>query len=277
VVAVAATYILYQMKPYASASCITILVAIVAGMVAPVLLLANLRLVLKTLRQRRLVKQLGLQEISYSAWRAHRKRRLFVRIGGALLTLLAIALLIGMVSLVWQSGFKASEIPVLLLFFAVAATPIAWRLVQRSRQQLEVLDDADSLRATLTSIQAAPGDTVVVPAAVLEKVAGIERAQIARERTQAVLAGVKNTNRGYGVLIAKEVSEQKAALPPDRRLDVEELIDELMAEPYLSAADGRGGGVRNARTPDGSAEIDYSVDEQNQRIQVVALRTTHVF
>jgi hypothetical protein len=176
--------------------------------------------------------------------------------------------------LVCRKTLSASwDVVALLLFAAIAATPVAWRLIQRSRQRLDVIEDVNSLHAMLTSMQADPGDTVVVPAAVLEKVASVERAQIARERAKAVLDGVSNTNRGYGVLFAKAVSEQKASLPSDRRLQVEELTDELMAEPYQSGADGRdAGAVLSARTSDGSVEIDYSVDEPSRRIHVVAMR-----
>ncbi len=114
---------------------------------------------------------------------------------------------------------------------------------------------------------------MVVPANVLEKVAGIEHAQIARERAHAVLAGVGAESRGYGVLITRDVSESKAALLPDRRLEVEELIDDLVADPHAYAGDRRGDAVLRARTPDGSAEIDYSVDEAHRRVHIMALRT----
>jgi hypothetical protein len=136
---------------------------------------------------------------------------------------------------------------------------------------LEVVADADQLRATLTSIKT--GASVVVPANVLEKVAGIEHAQIARERAHAVLAGVGAENRGYGVLITRDVSESKAALLADRRLEVEELIDDLVADPHAYAGGRQGDALLRAQTPDGSAEVDYSVDEAHRRVHIVALRT----
>lgn len=273
VLGIATGIALLQMDGMGCPAGISILIGIAAGLVAPVVLLANFGFVVKTLRQRKLVKQLGLREISYSAWKARRKRQLFVRIGGALLTILGVALLIATVLFGWSIR-SAEHIAFLLFLVAIAATPVVWRLVQRSRQQLAVIDDAASLRAILTSMHADAEDKIVVPAAVLEKVAGIERAQIARERARAVLDGMSDAKRGYGVLIAKEVAEQKAALPSDRRLEVEDLIDELTAESYPSAAGLReGGAVLSARTPDGSAEIDYSVDERNRRIHVVGLRT----
>ena len=81
------------------------------------------------------------------------------------------------------------------------------------------------------------------------------------------MAGVSSANRGYGVLLAHGVAEQKAALPADCRLSVEELIEEETAEPRL------GESTITVRTPDGCAEIEYSVDAPNWRIHVLAIRT----
>jgi len=154
----------------------------------------------------------------------------------------------------------------------ISAATLISRSIQRSREQFEIVADSERLRATLTSLHAGPEASVEVPAAVMENVARIEHAQIARERAQAVLAGVSAANRGYGVQLARSVLEQKASLPANLRLEVEDLIDQLTAEPYPSAAQ-RADGTLSARTPDGSAEVGYSVDEQNRRIHVLAIRT----
>jgi hypothetical protein len=253
--------------------CLFVLIGAVASAAGPLLLLANLGVILKTERQRRLLRQLGLREISYSAWKAHRKRHLFKRIAGAVVTLLGIAQSIFLTWYLFRNGAAVNGLGDLLLGMFVLlmiATPVIWRVVQRGREQMDIAADADRLRATLTSIAADANDNVVVPAAVLEKVAGIEQAQIARERAQAVAESVSAAKRGetgYGVLIAREVSDRKASLPADSRLEVEELIDELVTEPQ------HGAGTLTARTSDHSTELDYSVDETNRRIHILALRT----
>jgi hypothetical protein len=147
--------------------------------------------------------------------------------------------------------------------------------VQRSRERSAIVADADRLRALLTGLRAEAGadQRVVVPATVLEKVAGIENAQIARERTAAVLTSVRTVDRGYGLLISREVAEQKAALAPDDRLAVEELIDRALAEPHsTSTIADRAHGIVRVKTPNGTAEIDYHIDDSARRVQVVALR-----
>jgi len=65
---------------------ITLFIFMGAGAATTLLFLASFPLVLKTVRQRRVLKQLGLRDISTSAWKAQRKRRVFRRLGGALLT-----------------------------------------------------------------------------------------------------------------------------------------------------------------------------------------------
>jgi hypothetical protein len=249
------------------------LIFMAAGIIAALLLAANATLVLNAVRQRRLLKQLGLHDVSYSAWKAYRKRHVFARVGGAMLTTVGAVLLLFVFA--WLMGAEKpgpAEIAFGVACLVVGITILIWRAVQRSRERLEVVADADQLRTTLTSIKTGADASVVVPANVLEKVAGIEHVQIARERAHAVLAGVGAENRGYGVLITRDVSESKAALVPDRRLEVEELIDDVVADPHAYAGGQHGDEVLRARTPDGSAEVDYSVDEAHRRVHIVALR-----
>src|SRR5262249_47039868 len=106
------------------------------------------------------------------------------------------------------------ELGIVALFAVPGLTILLWRMVERSREQLALVSDAHPLRAMLSSMQAQSrsNGAVVVPAAVLEEVAVIENLQIARERTHAVLASVRTLDRGYGVLLAHDVTAQKAGL-----------------------------------------------------------------
>jgi hypothetical protein len=254
---------------------IVIVLALLTGFAAIVLLVANLALLLKTSRQRQLLKQIGLDDLSQSAWKVDRKRHRVRRLLGSIVTIagmfgLGIAIL-GAIVTATSPKAEIWDFVVIGFFVMVGVTILVWRSLERNRQRLDLVADANSLRATLTALQADADAKVVVPAPVLESVARIEQAQIARERTQAVLAGVSAADRGYAVQFAPGVSEQKTSLPVKSRLDLAELIDDLMANPYPSAAHAEG--ILSARTADGSAEVDYSVDEQNRRIHVLALRT----
>jgi hypothetical protein len=122
--------------------------------------------------------------------------------------------------------------------------------------------------------KAGAGEAVTVPAAVLEDVARIERVQIARERRDAVVASAGATNRGYGVLVARELSPHKGLLHPQQRVAVEDLIDNLSANPRPAGVESTAEGLLSVRTPEGDVELKYSVDEGARRVHIVAL-TTH--
>jgi len=76
------------------------------------------------------------------------------------------------------------------------------------------------------------------------------------------------------VLISRQVAARRASLPPDRRLEVEELIAGLAAQPYPATAhDNSPQAVLIARTTsrEGSAAVHYRIDEARRRILIVAL------
>jgi hypothetical protein len=87
------------------------------------------------------------------------------------------------------------------------------------REQWEIVADTNRLRSALESMhKAGAGEAVTVPAAVLEDVARIERVQIDRERSDALVASAGATNRGYGVLVARDLSPRKGLLDPQQRV-----------------------------------------------------------
>jgi len=256
---------------------------LLASGAAALLLLVNLSLIAGTLRQRRLLKKLGLHTISRSAWKAERRRRFGGRIGGAtlttvgaILTVVAGLMLPGFIVRLIQGGsatISVVELFSVVLFGVAGMTLLLWRMVERSREQLALVADADRLRAMLTSMQAESGSgaPVVVPAAVMEKVAGIEGAQIARERAQAVVASVGSADRGYALVVAPDATAQKAALDRGDRIAVEELIDEVLADPQAVGSPDAGS-VRHVRSADGLIEIDYSIDQAAERVHLLAVR-----
>jgi len=263
------------------ASLLLLLLFLAASAAAAVLLVVNFSLITGTMRQRWLVKKLGLHTVSRSAWKAERRRNLGGRIRGASLTTVGVILLIFAGLLLIPMAVPqpdATSVGIFELFLIVllgvpGTTVLIWRMVERSREQLAVVADADRLRALLTSMQAQSGSgaSVVVPAEVMEKVARIEKVQIARERAHAVVASVGSADRGYALVVGPEATAQKAALGGAERLAVEELIDDLLAEPHAGTAPGVDD-LRHARSADGSTEIDYRVDPSAQRVHVIAVR-----
>jgi len=162
------------------------------------------------------------------------------------------------------------------LFFALGVAVLVRRFVQRSREQWAIVADANRLRSVLESMRtkADAGEVVAIPAAVVEHAAQIERVSIARQRRDAVVAGTGTTNHGYGVLVARDLSSQKGLLDPQQRLAVEDLIENLSANPRPAGVESTPEGLLSVRTPAGDVELNYSVDEGAHRVNIVAL-TAH--
>jgi hypothetical protein len=271
---------------FGSLMAVFVLVFILAGISALVFLLLNQSVIRQAFRQRRLMKKLGIQEVSISAWRLqHKWGHSWSRLAGAVLTWGGVlSLLLGVFG--WIGMWAGSEVgrkeedvriavvvfSVFLLFFASGVTVLVWRFVQRSREQWAIVADANRLRSAIESMQtkAGAGKAVAVPAAVLDDVARIERVQIARERRDAVVASA-GANRGYGVLVARDLSPQKALLDPQHRVAVEDLIDNLSANPHPAGVESTADNLLSVRTPDGGVELQYSVDEEARRVHIVAL------
>jgi hypothetical protein len=269
-----------------------VLTFVLAAIGALVFLLLNQSVVRQAFRQRRLLKKLGIREVSLSAWSLQRRGYRWSRLAGAILTWG------GILSLVWSvfhwitmwirmwigSGSNKEGEPMWAyglingLFFAFGVTVLVWRFVQRSREQWAIVADANRLRSALESMQtkAGAGEAVAIPAALLEDVARIERVEIAREQRDAVVASAGATNPGYGVLVARGLSPQKGLLDPKQRVAVEDLIDDLSANPRPAGVEPTAEGLLSVRTPEEDVELQYSIDEGARRVHIVALGPTGV-
>jgi hypothetical protein len=266
-----------------------VLLFLLAVIGALVFLLLNQSVIRQAFRQRRLLKKLGIREVSLSAWRLQRRGQRWSRLAGALLTwggILSLVLgVFGLIVMISTSIYSNNEdrkgiaITGVIMFgpvFALGVTVLLWRFVQRSREQWAIVADANRLRSALESMQtkAGAGEAVAIPAAVVEHAAQIERVSIARERRDAVVASAGTTDHGYGVLVARGLSSQKGLLDPQQRVAVEDLIENLSANPHPAGVESTAEGLLTVRTPKGDVGLQYSVDEGARRVHIVAL-TTH--
>jgi hypothetical protein len=263
-----------------------VLLFFLAAISAPVFLVLNRSVVRRAFRQRRLLKRLGIREVSLSAWRLQRRGHRSSRLAGAILTWVGILSLVsgvfgGIINtwMIYSEEQKEGLLTKLVqsgMYSAFGVTVLVWRFVQRSREQWVIVADANRLRSALESLQikAGAGEAVAIPAAVVEDVERIERVQIARERSDAVVASAGATNHGYGVLVARDLSSQKGLLDPQQRVAVEELIENLSANPRPAGVESTADRLFTARTPKGDVELQYSVDEGAHRVHIVAL-TAH--
>jgi hypothetical protein len=256
-----------------------------AAIGAAVFLLLNQSVIRQAFRQRQLLKKLGIRDVSLSAWRLQRRGHRWSRLASTVLTWSGIlSLVAGVVEAIgmWEGSKELSvwrwlEGPAWCgMYFAFGVTVLVWRFAQRSREQWAIVADANRLRSALESMQtkAGAGEAVTVPAAVLEDVARIERVQIARERRDAVVASAGATNRGYGVLVARDLLPQKALLDSQQRVAVEDLFENLSSNPRPPGVEPTPEGLLSVTTPKGGVELQYSVDDEAKRVNIVAL-TAH--
>jgi hypothetical protein len=266
-----------------------VLLFLLAAIGALVFLLLHQSVIRQAFRQRRLLKKLGIREVSLSAWRLQRRGYRWARLAGAVLTaggILTLVLglfgLIATISLSIYSKIEATKgiaITGVIMYgpvFGLGVTVLLWRFVQRSREQWAIVADANRLRSALESMQTKAGarEAVAVPASVVEHAAQIEGVSIARDRRNAVVASAGTTDHGYGVLVARDLSSQKGLLDPQQRVAVEDLIENLSANPRPAGVEETPGGLLSVRTPKGDVGLQYSVDEGARRVHIVAL-TAH--
>jgi hypothetical protein len=242
-------------------------------------LLLNVPLFLRTFRERAELKKLGLTTLSKSLWKAGRKHRWLPRIRGALL------LGFGSVYIFSPAGLMAlsnvAEVDRLILVLTtivgvlVGIIMLAARYLRNQREQTELVANAEELQKALRELQQQAGDgsAILVPAEILERVAGIESTQIAQDRKSAILASVSSPQRGYAVSFAPAAAEQKSALAIPDRIELEDLVERLSAGILHSGPDARSAGALNrARTASAPVEIEYTTDEPRRKILVRVVR-----
>ena len=257
-----------------------------AAVGALIFLLLNQSVVRQAFRQRRLLKRLGIRDMSLSAWKLQRRAHRWARLAGAVITACGIlTLVVGLLGLIiiivissykefeGRRGFTIAGFITYGPFFAFGVTVLIWQFVQRSREQWTIVADANRLRSALESLQtkAGAGEAVVIPAAVVEHAAQIEGVSIAQERRDAVMASAATTDRGYGIVVAPDVSSQKRSLDPQQRIAVENLFENLSSNPRPAGAEATPEGRLSVRTTEGNVELQYSVDEEARRVHIVAL------
>jgi hypothetical protein len=256
-----------------------VIVFLLAAVVALAFLLLNQSVVRQAFRQRRLLKKLGIREVSLSAWRIERRGYSWSRLAEAVLTGAGIlGLILGVFAWISREKEDVSPVWAIVTLFAFGGTVLLWRFVQRSREQWAIVADANRLRSALESMRtkAGAGEAVAIPAAVLEDVAEIERVAHAFEQRDAVVASAGATKRGYGVFVARGLSPREALLDPKQRVAVEDLIDDLSANPRPAGVEPTAEGLLSVRTPEEDVELQYSIDEGARRVHIVALGPTGV-
>ncbi len=255
-----------------------ILVLIVATLASPVLLLLNTPLIYRILQQQILLRKLGLKDISISLWKTRPRQGVWQKVWRALVTSVGGFFVLYSLEMLYAGERDVWMYMIVAFSFTFGATIVSQYLVQRAKERLDLVADANQLQRSLVKLQeaGAQGRAVEVSASALRKVARIESAQIAYERARAVTKGVASVGKGYGIMLAREVVTERAALDAATRLKVEELIESIGANPRLREPGTTGAeGLSTLRTAEGDLEVVYRTDDELRQVQVVALRRSN--
>lgn len=241
-----------------------------------VLMALNLTVFVKGLRQWWLIRRLRLKE-QFEEVRAGRPQRRrwsrYLTLGLGLLSLLS-----GSFVLVLWFVIKpedSSEHLILAIALATFIAPGSAWLAQRCQERLEVLSDLDRLTHLLSrseppSAEDPEGGRVVLPAAALTRIAQIERAQISRDRVEALLEARSTAAPAYAVLKSAAAQSVLRSLDLTARLHVEDRIQDLTTEPPATAMrPGDPPDVFRTVIDNTSLSLLCQIDREARRITVV--------
>jgi len=249
-------------------------VAILVGMVSLVL---NIPLLLRTFRERRRLKQLGLSSLSHSLLKESRRGRwtTWVRriafIGSVILWSILAVFSIGL--LVWGPPSGSNIPPIIsagLFLIVVPVLLLAAQYLRNQRERIDLTASAEELRKAFQSLlQRSDTGVVSVPADLLEQTAKIESAQIADQRKDAILESATTRPTGYAVTFARTVAEDRNTLDVAGRVELGDLVAKLSTgetQPESQKETGHGS------TKGKHVEIDYVIDHASRTIHVMKVR-----
>jgi hypothetical protein len=164
----------------------------------------NIPLASRLYRERGRRRELGLTPLSKSLWKVRRRGRWASQAfrWAPAIVLLFLPPFLAVVD-IWNAG-GLSDSAIFALLFSVFVVVLLFLsgYLRNQRERMEIGASAEELKKALQGLQQRAGksETVSVPSELLELAAGIETAQIAKERTDAVLQSVSGGQSGYGVL-----------------------------------------------------------------------------
>lgn len=236
----------------------------------------NLRLVRKIQRRKRVVRELGLEDVLTAPWRAERKKRWLI---DAMTLFVAISVPAwGTVFAIYEAwpkdvGPDAWAHPSWWVYLCTVHTFVmgfVYLQLHWLRQSESRLAVVNQLRKSLGSDGGGTEDGSV-SSRVVDAVARIERAQIFRERAQSIKRF--DASDAYVVQKSRALRSAQSALEPGTQMLLEDRIDALAGGP---PPDGKaapdGSGAIWVDVPNTSLGLELSVDESARRIRVLSLR-----
>jgi hypothetical protein len=254
-------------------------------LVGIVSLALSIPLLLKTFREERRLKRLGLSSLSISLWKESRRSRWMSRLRGVLLVGIGIYILVSVAAVLVEALIVPDLRQNNIILFVIALSYaiivgflFATRYLRNQRERMDLAASAGELRKALLSLRERNGsDFVSVPAELLEQSAKIESAQITQERKDAVLQSAAFRPNSYAIAFNHDATQQRARLDVADRVELEDLVAELSTsgaqlEPQAETISGTKDPTLLAATKSKQLEVEYVIDHASRGIHVIAVR-----
>ncbi len=264
---------------------------IILTIMFPVAFVMNIPLMRKGWRQNRLFKKYKtIKFVDYQL--RHKKFRLMDIITGIVLGLGGQSLLrpiyifsAVIVNLLSKSGYKldVSKIAFLVIYFVVgfswSITLISWGYIRKIKMRLESLAEMKHIQQSflqyLQKAEKNPKKAMSIPEKDFERIASVEKSQIARQTLEAIMAYKQELKKPpelrtqtYFVRKSSEVLKKIKKLSITQRLLIETQIEELMIEPRPRDSKKIQPGVWRKRIPESSLEILYTIEDDDRNINI---------
>jgi len=253
---------------------IDFLLLFISAAAIPILFSLSLFYVRRLLHGWKLARKLGLWEAVDAPWKTERRQNRLRNVSDAGIVILGV-IMIGSSFLIGVIG------PFFFIFFLAIGTAILVTiLVRRIKERLGLIARLySSLEGYEDGVKQGKDSHIHIPAEAYEKIAQIERAQIARDRVQSIQGDLSKAGASRYVLQKTRAAQQALArFDAITRVRVEDQIDALIMEPHTF-------GVRvgvttdpkvaafDLRVPGTSVVIRCTVDDQAHRIQILSVES----
>jgi hypothetical protein len=239
----------------------------------------NIPVIRKTFREGRELKALGLHGLSKSLWKAGRRNPWVGRARGALYIVVGATLLLT-AYVVSVPEKQLDELDVFVVIFLASAGVLLFgtRYVRNQRERMDLSTSAEGLTQALKRLRLHPGKSkdFAVPSQLLEQVAAIEAAQIAKERKDAVLQSIGSHPTGYSITFDPGAAEHRASLDVADRIELEDIVAQLSAgtmesTPQTESGLQAQGPPLRATSASERVEVQYAVDGESRSIRITAV------
>jgi hypothetical protein len=253
-------------------------------------LMLNIPLFVRVFRERARLKKLGLSALSKSLWMESRRSQWISRIRRISLvsigTFIGLLLIIGLLDTIITNRPVSNDIALgFVTLLTILGLLFASRYLQNQRERIDLTANAEELTKTFQSLQQRAGTagSVTIPVEILEKTANIESAQIASERKDAVLKSIASNSQEYAIAFDRGAVEQRATLGIADRIELENLVDRLSANPeepdsqtvtpnrQIIPVDRTRGRTLRAATKSNRVKVDYIIDHASRRIRITGV------